>query len=72
MAEFDGDVTLTGELLIEIDDNYAVSDLLFFPDAESRKKLPIVNYRPLLDWQSEDGRYSPTTYDNVLLELGYV
>ncbi len=71
-ASFEGEVTLTGELSIEIDDNYAVSDLLFFPDAESRKKLPIVNYIPLLDLQWEDERYYPTTYDNILIEFGYM
>ena len=71
MASFDGEVTLTGELSIEVDDFYAVDELLFFPDKESCKKLPIVNYRPLLDLQWEAERYYPTTYDNILIELGY-
>ena len=47
-ATFKGEITLTGELSIPQWNQHA-NDLIFSPDEESRKKLPVVNFEPKLD-----------------------
>lgn len=76
-AFFNGEIALTGEMMI-IPDNYVFTgnvyfitgetgEIQFYPDAESRKKLPIVNF-PMQDMQN-DSEYYPT-HDNLRIFLG--
>ncbi len=48
-AIFEGETTLTGELSIPQWMHCASNGLIFYPDEESRKKLPVVNFEPKND-----------------------
>lgn len=48
-AVFEGETTLTGELSILRGEYYNISEITFYPDEESRKKLPIVNFEPKIN-----------------------
>lgn len=48
-ANFNGETTLTGELSIPQWTHYPDNGLVFYPDEESRKKLPVVNFEPKID-----------------------
>ena len=49
MASFDGEITLTGDLIqLGRLDDYLGDEIIFYPDEESCKKLPIVNFSPLI------------------------
>ena len=67
-ASFDGETTLTGELSITLEgEGYlGLGEIVFYPDEESCKKLPIVNFEPLLDPKYN---FEPKVYD-VLICLG--
>lgn len=67
-ASFDGETTLTGELSITLEgEGYlGLGEIVFYPDEESCKKLPIVNFEPLLD---PEYNFEPKVYD-VLICLG--
>lgn len=76
-ASFNGEITLTGEMMIK-PDNYVsdpdvyfitgeTGEIQFYPDAESRKKLPIVNF-PMPDMPNNHGYYP--THDNLRIFLG--
>ncbi len=61
-ASFDGEITLTGELAISLEgeDDFRLDEIVFYPDEESCKELPIVNYEPLLDPKYN---FKPKVYD---------
>ncbi len=63
-AGFNGEVTLTGEVSIA-QERTNISEIQFYPDKESCKKLPIVNYRPLLNLE-----YIDDTFDDIRIDLG--
>lgn len=67
-ASFDGEITLTGELSITLEDEdfLRLGEIVFYPDEESCKKLPIVNFEPLLD---PEYNFEPDVYD-VWIRLG--
>ncbi len=70
-ADFEGETTLTGEISI-IPEDYPMTGvpywgINFYPDAESRKKLPIVNFMPMLNIPASEDYYS---YDNLMITLG--
>lgn len=61
-ASFEGEAVLTGEIREYSD----WGELYFYPDEESRKKLPVVNFVPKLN-EYFDEYYS---YDNLIIWLG--
>lgn len=76
-AYFNGEIELTGEIMIK-PDNYVydphalfvtgeTGEILFYPDAEGRKNLPIVNF-PMTDMPSDSEYY--ITHDNMRIFLG--
>lgn len=67
-ASFDGEITLTGELSITLEDEdfLRLGEIVFYPDEESCKKLPIVNFEPLLN---PEYYFEPDVYD-VWIRLG--
>lgn len=52
-ASFEGEVTLTGEIAILKEELAAVDEIKFYPDEESKKKLPVVDFR----MKSEGSQY---------------
>ncbi len=59
-ASFEGEVTLTGEISIIKEELAAVDEIKFYPDEESKKKLPVVDFR----MKSEGSQY------DLMLTLG--
>lgn len=53
-VNFDGEVTLTGEISILKEELAAVDDIKFYPDEESKKKLPVVDFRMKSDGSDYD------------------
>ncbi len=63
-AGFDGEVTLTGDVYIA-KEHMVISEVQFYPDEESCKKLPIVNYKPMLGLD-----YIEDTFNDIRIDLG--
>lgn len=62
-AGFDGEVTLTGEVSVA-HEHMVLGEIIFYPDEESCKKLPIVNYKPMLGLD-----YIEDTFDDIRIDL---
>ena len=69
-ATFEGETTLTGELIIYRGEYYTLTEISFYPDEESRKKLPIVNFAPKIQRSDYDGPLYPPEVDNLIICLG--
>lgn len=70
-ADFNGEITLIGELSIPQWSEYPSNGLVFYPDEESRQKLPVVNFEPNLaplDYTVETPY--PPKVENLQLSLG--
>lgn len=52
-VNFDGEVTLTGEIAILKEELAVADDIKFYPDEESKKELPVVDFR----MKSEGSQY---------------
>ena len=65
-ADFEGDIVLTGEISIEPEEYPVSGEIKFYPDEESRKKLPVVNFMPLPNMPN----YEQYSYDNLIISLG--
>lgn len=65
-ADFEGEATLTGELAIAAEDPASPAEIMFYPDEESRRKLPMVNFMPKLNITYHE-YYS---YNNLTIGLG--
>ncbi len=74
-ADFEGEITLVGEFRLTLPNGEIgippISDIEFVPNEESRKKLPIVNFLPLIDIPN-NGFYDWYRQDHIAIELGRI